>query len=278
MNQKLIISVSSIAIAYILIKLIGYILYKTIVNIEKYHRLNKIVSTTIVLVETIFLGALWISSSQELSTFLGLASAGIAIALKDPLTDIAGWIFIAIRKPYMIGHRIEIAGIKGDVIDIRLFQTILMEVGNWVEAEQSTGRLIHLPNSTIFSHSLANFNKGFPFIWNEIPVLLTFESNRKDAYDKLTEIAETHSHVLSPEASDALKKANKKLMIFYPKLTPIVYTSVKENGVQLTIRYLCKPKHRRSSSEKIWLDILDFIESRDDIDFAYTTYRIIDKK
>ena len=76
----------------------------------------------------------------SLTTFLGLASAGVAIAMHDTIANLAGWFFIISRKPFKVGDRIEIGEIAGDVIDIRIFQFSLVEIGNWVDAEQSTGR------------------------------------------------------------------------------------------------------------------------------------------
>ena len=102
------------------------------------------------------------------------------------MTNLAGWVFIAIRKPFAVGDRIEIGDHTGDVIDMRLFQFTLVETGNWVDADQSTGRIIHIPNGWVFRQSTANYTAGFNFIWNEIPVTVTFESNWEKARDILS--------------------------------------------------------------------------------------------
>ena len=155
----------------------------------------------------------------------------------------------------------------------------LMEVGNWVEDEQSTGRLIHVPNGLIFQKTLANYGKGFQYIWNEIQILLTFESDWKKAKGILIKIAESHSENLSEQAEKKLKTAAKKYMIFLSKkLTPIVYTSVKDCGVQLTIRHLCEPHNRRTATHGIWEDILTALEKEKNINFAYPTTRFYDRK
>ena len=113
----------------------------------------------------ILIGSVWIKAIGQFGTFLGLLTAGLAIALKDMLTNIAGWIFILARKPFSLGDRIQIGDQAGDVIDLRLFQFTLLEIGNWVDADQSTGRIIHIPNGTIFTKSLSNYSAGFKFIW-----------------------------------------------------------------------------------------------------------------
>lgn len=217
---------------------------------------------------------IWIDKIDSLGTFLGLVSAGLAIALQVPIVNVAGWLFIVIRKPFVVGDRIEIAGNKGDVIDIRFFQFTINEIGNWVGSDQSTGRIIHIPNGKIFSKSQANYNQGFSHVWNEIPVLITFESNWKKAKIILDEVINKHAEELSFSAKRKLVEASKKFMIFYSNLTPIIYTSVRDSGVELTIRYLSLPKKRRVTENIIWEEILERFSEEDDISLAYPTQRI----
>lgn len=215
----------------------------------------------------------WLQIFGSVGTFLGLISAGIAIALKDPLVNMVAWAFILIRQPFKVGDRVQIGKIAGDVIDIRLFQFSINEIGNWVDADQSTGRIVHIPNGIVFTEPQANYTAGFEYIWNEIPVLLTFESNWKKAKQLLTDIVNHHGIHLSSEAEKQIKAAAKRFLIFYSKLTPKVYTTVKDSGVMLTLRYMCNPRERRLTEELIWEDILNQFSKCHDIDFAYPTQR-----
>ena len=222
----------------------------------------------------IILALIWFDRIGSVATFLGLVSAGIAIALQDPLVNLAGWLFIIIRKPLKLGDRIQINGVAGDVIDVRFFQFTINEINNWVDADQSTGRIIHIPNGYVFKHTQANYHQGFPHVWNEIGVLVTFESNWKNAEQILNDIVNKHSEKFSISARKKLLEASKQFMIFYRTLTPIVYVSVKDSGVMLTMRYLIQPRNRRSSEDTIWRDVLDAFAQNKDIDFAYPTNRI----
>ncbi len=217
---------------------------------------------------------IWITEFRTFATFIGLISAALTIALKDAVVNIAGWAFILIRKPFSVGDRITIGEHKGDVIDIRLYQFTINEIGNWVDADQSTGRIIHVPNGKVFTEPQANYTQGFSHIWNEIGVLLTFESDWKKAKKILDEIVVRHAAHFSKNAEQRLIEASKKYMILYSKLTPIVYTSVKESGVKLTMRYLITPRRRRGSEQEIWEDVLEEFSDHNDIDFAYPTQRI----
>ncbi len=217
---------------------------------------------------------LWIENGGGLTTYLGLVSAGVAISLKDPLTNLVGWAFILWRRPFRVGDRIQIGDNAGDVIDVRIFQFSLIEIGNWVDADQSTGRIIHIPNGLVFTLPLGNYSSGFNYIWNEIPIIVTFESNWEKAKQLLMKIAEKHnSH--PEQVSDQLKAVDEEYLIFYKHLTSTVYTSVVDQGVELTIRYLCDPRQRRGTAHAIWEDVLKAFDEHPDIEFAYPTYRFV---
>ncbi len=215
----------------------------------------------------------WVTQDLHLSTFLGLVSAGVAIALKDLLADLAGWIFILWRRPFDLGDRIQIGDHAGDVVDRRIFAITIMEIGNWVDADQTTGRMVHVPNSMVFTQPVANYTATFPFLWNEIPVLVTFESNWRKAKSILEEIVNTQALETSRAAERQLRQAAQRYYIYYSKLTPIVYTSVEDSGVLLTARYLTDPRQRRGTAEAIWEAVLDAFAEAPDVDLAYPTQR-----
>ena len=234
---------------------------------------GKTISYLRVIVLLFILGKIWLTNFEYLTTYFGLLSAGIAIALKDIISNFAGWVFILWRRPFEIGDRIEIDGQRGDVIDIRIFQFTMIEIGNWVDADQSTGRMIHIPNGYVYTKPMANYTKGFDFIWNEIAVLITFESKWEKAKKIIEAIGKEHALGDEEIAKRKIKNASKKFMINYKNLTPIVYTSVKESGVMLTLRYLCNPRIRRGSENEIWENILKKFSKNKDIDLAYPTTR-----
>lgn len=275
---KILTSGIAIVALYILHSLIVRLVVPRIEDIYTRYRIRKISGYIVFVLGVLIMGRVWFKGFQSVATFLGLLSAGIAIALKDPLSNLAGWLFIIWRRPFEVGDRVEIGSRAGDVIDIRIFQFTLMEIGNWVRADQSTGRVIHIPNGKVFVDTLANYSKGFKYIWNEIPVLITFESNWQKAQEILLEIATRHAASLSDSAARRLRDAARKFMIFYSKLTPTVYLKVEDCGVLLTVRYLCEPRQRRGTEQAIWQDILRALSECEDIDFAYPTTRYFDNR
>jgi len=272
-QSRVITSLAVIAVIMILRGLVAWIIARRTEDVRfRYHarKVSAYVSASLAL---LLLGRIWFTGFRDIGTFLGLVSAGLAIALKDLVASVAGWIYLLWRRPFEVGDRIQIGEHAGDVIDIRLFRFTLIEIGNWVEADQSTGRVILIPNSRILIEAIANYSKGFQYIWNELPVLVTFESNWPKAKAILQKIIDDQSAYLSESAMLSVRKAAQRAMIIYSTLTPKVWTSVAGSGVLLTIRYLCDPRKRRGTAETIWEDILTEFGKCDDIDFAYPTVR-----
>lgn len=223
----------------------------------------------------ILLAGVWIKGFGSIGTYIGIVSAGLAIALHETLANIAAWLFIIWKKPFSIGDRIQIGDTKGDVIDIRMFQFSLVEVGNWVNAEQSTGRVMHIPNNMVVKEKLANYHAGFTHIWNEIGVLITFESDWRKAKKILETIAKEKVGYVAAEAEQEIHRAASEYMIYFRKLTPAVYLSTKDSGIMLSIRYVILPRKRRGSEQEIWEAILTEFEKHPDIDLAYPTTRFL---
>jgi len=272
-QTHLLVTIVVIAGLWILERLVLAVVYRRVTDPWTRYRWRKTITYLTLTIGVLVIGREWLEGFKSLATFLGLVSAGIAIALKDPLTNLAGWAFIVWRRPFEVGDRIEIAKHKGDVIDIRLFQFTLNEIGVWVDADQSTGRIVHIPNQQVFTEPVANYDKGFKYIWNEVPVLVTYESNWKKAKEILTAIAFKHAEHLTAEAERDLLAASQQFLINYKKLTPIVYTSSSASGILLTIRYLIEPRRRRGTVSAIWDDILTEFGNAKDIDLAYHTVR-----
>ncbi|MEN8248234.1 MAG: mechanosensitive ion channel family protein, partial [Bacteroidota bacterium] len=274
MAEKLVYSIIVIFLAIVVRWIVVRILSRKVADIRNKYYWIRAAKYSIGVLDVIILIVIWFSEIEHFATFIGLISAALTIALKDMFINMAGWIFILVRKPFQIGDRVQIGEHLGDVIDTRVFQFTINEIGNWVDADQSTGRIIHIPNGKVFTTPQANFNQGFSHIWHEINVLITFESNWKKAKEILTDIVNRHAASLTHAAEQKLMEASQKYMILYNKLTPIVYTKVKDSGVQLSMRFLITPQRRRGTEQAIWEEVLDAFAENSDIHLAYPTQRI----
>ncbi|MCF7832003.1 MAG: mechanosensitive ion channel family protein [Candidatus Marinimicrobia bacterium] len=271
--EKLIISIIFFIVLTLIKFLSNLIVRKRVKDDKKAYSWNRAIVYIYTVLLIILIGSVWVKGMKSLTTFLGLASAGLAIAMHDTIANLAGWFYIMSVKPFKVGDRIEVDHIIGDVIDLRILQFSMVECGNWVDADQSTGRIIHIPNSKAITGAIANYEIGFKYIWNEVPVLITFESDWKKAKELINKVSDENVLHLSQGAQQQIRKAAKKYLIFYDKLTPIVYTTVKESGVLLTLRYLVSPRLRRNSEHQIWEALLDALDKEDNIQLAYPTKR-----
>ena len=272
-QNKLIATLVAIFILWFIRRFILWFSKKKFNDVQIIYRWRKTSLYIVFSIGFILVGRIWFEGFGSIATYLGLLSAGLAIALNQPVANLAGWAFIIWRKPFTVGDRIEINHITGDVIDIRIFQFTMMEIGNWVDADQSTGRIVHVPNGKIFNEWLANYSVGFAYIWNEVSVLVTFESNWRKAKEILGKIVIARAEHRSEGAEEQIRETSKRFLIFNDTLEPSVYTSVRESGVLITIRYLCAPRKRRITEHEIWEDVLTEFAKCNDIDFAYPTTR-----
>lgn len=223
----------------------------------------------------IVVGRIWFEGFDSLATFLGLFSVGLVIALREPLLDVVGCIYLLWQKPFKVGDRIEIGKQRGDVIDTRLFKFTILEIGNWVHPDQSTGRVIHISNHKIFSESIATFTSDSDFVWNEIEVIIRFDSDWRKAKKILRKIANKRLDDFVIDSDKQIKNATNKYFIKNNYLYPYVYLEVKDKvGIKLSLRHLTSPRKRRSTSMLLWEDILEEFQKESDIAFTFPTYSI----
>ncbi len=177
---------SMVVLLLVLRKLVLKLVWKGAEGYRIRYQWRKGTSYTAFFLAVLLLGRIWFEEFAAIATFLGLLTARLAIALKDLLVNLAGWIFIVWRRPFEVVDRIQVGEHAGDVDDLRIFQFTVMEIGKWVHVGQNTGRIIHVPNGTVFTMPARNYSRGwFDYIWNEIPILVTFKSNWERAKEHL---------------------------------------------------------------------------------------------
>lgn len=251
------------------------VIHRRIEDPEVWYRARKIATYTSTFIIIFMLLRIWLIEFDNFATFLGLLSAGVAIALSDVLKNLAGWVYILARRPFRVGDRIEIGEQAGDVIDVRVFRFSILEIGNWVHADQSTGRIIHIPNGLVFTSPVANFTEGFSFIWHEIPFLITFESDWKRAEAVFAPILAEVAPGITGKAAERIKATAREYRIKYTHLTPTVYVSVEDSGVLLTGRVLVSARQRRAVDQDVWKKLLEAIAGDPTIELAYPTIRTV---
>jgi small-conductance mechanosensitive channel len=273
-ERNLVVTFAVVVVLIALRWIIALVLRRRITDPEARYRSQKWVTYGVTTVVMIALVNIWLGGVEGVLAWLGIVSAGVAIALTDVLKNLAGWFYIVSRRPFKVGDRVEIKGVAGDVVDIRAFRFTVLEIGNWVTADQSTGRLVHIPNGQLFSDALANYTEGFPLIWEETGVLVTFESDWELAERLIGEVLATEApDPKERQMATQIRRAANEYFIRYTHLDPTTYVSVLDSGVMITGRYLVAARERRGVNDRIWRGILHAFAEHETVDLAYPTVR-----
>ena len=232
--------------------------FKRIKNGRKEYEYTQKLKLVISILNLFVFILLWAKYLKGFITIISFISAGFTIALRDVILNMIAGIYIKIVKPFNVEDRIEINNYKGDVVNINAMNFELLEVNNADFMGQSTGVITHVPNSTVFSYPLRNYDKAFKFIWNEITVNIPLDFdiekvrktlyrivNKNDVIDKVPEIVKKDIQDISTD-----------YRIYYSEYTPIIYCKVMGDYVEYTLRYLVDPRKARYVNSSIWKHIL----------------------
>ena len=215
-------------------------------------------------------------SIKDFTLAIGLLTAGITITLQELILSIAGSFYIFFVKVYKPGDRIEINGIKGDVIDIDSIYTTMMEIGEWVSSDNYSGRIVKLSNSFVFKGAIYNYSQDFPFLWDEFNLPIRYGSDVELAKSIVVQIA---GEVLSEYVSKSLSKWKEVVNKYYiedAQVEPTLAITMTDNWIQFNIRYIVDYKKRRYTkhilNEKIGKAIL---KTNGKVTLASATFEIV---
>ncbi|HJT69245.1 MAG TPA: mechanosensitive ion channel family protein [Terriglobales bacterium] len=249
---------------------VAYIKHRAQDHRERYRR-RKFFTTIIVFAAALVIVILWAKTLKQKGTFLGLLGAGVAIALREPLLSVAGRLAIFSGHMYTAGDRIEIQKMTGDVIDIGFFYTRMLEVGAWIAGDQYSGRILLVPNSTIFGTPIINYTQHLSYIWDEVQLPITYESNMEAATRILTEVGGEYTRQFLQGAQKELENMRRDFLVPQLELEPAVYVKVTSNWLQLTMRYVVDPRKRRVASTFIYTEVFKKVAQQKDIQIASET-------
>ncbi len=271
---RLALAAAGMVVIFVLVRVSIRLLTRRIDDPERVYRISRQIRRLGAVVMVGLLLIIFSPRPGELVAILTVVGAGLAIALREALLSVAGWLRIVLVHPYQRGDRIEINGVRGDVLDIRVMRTTLMEIGGWVEADQSTGRLVHIPNAWVFLYPVYNYTQGFRFIWNELSVTVTFRSDWQAARDIMESLARESTAIIERQVAEEIRQMSREFLIHYSILTPFVYVRIVENGIRLTLRYLCEVRKRRGTEHALTVSILEAFRQHGGIELAYPAMQV----
>lgn len=273
-GEKIIVFLGVALVLYLLLRLSRRLVGEQIEEVNRRHTLRKWLTYAYAILLSLFGLALFADSLAGFGTVIGLILAGVAVALQDVLKSIVGWLYISSRSPVQVGSRVEVAGVTGDIIDIGVLKTTLLEVGNLVFGRQSTGRLVTIPNFQMLNAHVYISAAENPFVWQEVKLTITYESNWQRAEAIMKEIGDELHAEIAPELEAGFYRLERRYAFKYGTLTPIVYLTLGDSGVEMTLRFLVHVRRRRGSVDRVSRRILAGFSDDPDVELAYPTYRV----
>lgn len=218
---------------------------------KKYKLIIKIIIIVVIMV-------IWGKYVKNILTLISLVSAAFTIAIRDLIFNFFCGLYIKIVKPFQVEDRIEINEYKGDVVNINSMNFEILEVSNSDKTGQSTGIIIHLPNSIIFSYPLKNYNKAFKYIWDEITIRVPLEADIVKTKKILYKIVNSNEVIkkIPAKLKKQINNVSNTYRIYYNQYDPMIYTKINESHVELQIRYLIHPKKARYIESILTSEIL----------------------
>ena len=257
---KLVGAVVGMLLIIVIVRFLQRSLTRYIKDTDTRYRARKFINIVGYLAGILLIMAIFSDRLGRLTVAFGVAGAGIAFALQEVITSIAGWVAVSFGRFYKLGDRIQLGGIRGDVIDVGLLRTTLMECGEWVKADAYNGRIVRVANSFVFKEPVYNYSADFPFLWDEIVIPIRFGSDPKMAREILENVAHELVGDYAVNSKTAWKEVVKKYMIEEAKVEPAVTMIANENWLEFTLRYIVDYKARRATKDRIFTRILEELE------------------
>ncbi len=289
-GRKLLLSIAFVVVIIILRRTvratIGLILSRTdAASVQAKFWARQIVSLLAAVILILGLLSIWFNDPTRLATAFGLFSAGLAFALQQVVTSVAGYFVILRGSTFTVGDRITMGGVRGDVLRLGFIQTTIMEMGQppsvqgadpamWVRSRQFTGRIVTVANAKVFSEPVYNYTRDFPFIWEEMALPVTYQADRARAEAILLEAARLHA--VDPSAMDPTMKIHlrERFSVDPADLDPRVFYRITDNWLELTVRFILGTHQIRGAKDAMSRHILTELD-RAGIGIASATYDIV---
>lgn len=273
--RRILAPITAIVVIFLLYLLLSRVVFPVFFKRDELFNARRLSGYVVGLVCIVVISIYFLDDLQAIATVFGIAGAALVIALQDLLTSVAGWFVIVSSRKVRVGDRVEVDKRRGDIIDIQLLRTTMVELNEWLGVDHPTGRIVILPNSYIFKTSVVNYSNIHKFLWGDIDVLITFESSVETAKRVLMTILEEECADTFASAAGAARVMEQKYGVSHSSYEPKIYVSVEDSGVMFKLLYISHYKQFSATRSRISDRIARAFEETDGIEFAYPTERHI---
>jgi len=266
-----------VAVIWIIIQLLRRNLASRIKDNSTRYKTKKVLGFIGFLVTTILIIVIFSDKLGGITIALGVAGAGIAFALQEVIASVAGWLSIILAQLYKTGDRVQLGGIKGDVMDIGVLRTTIMETGQWVDGDLYNGRIVLVANSFVFKEPVFNYSGEFPFLWDEIKIPIQYGSNYEKAKQIILGAGKSVAGDLTTQSKEKWVALQNKYRLEDAQTEAMVSLVANDNWVEFTLRFVVSYKKRRATKTELFTKILTAIEATNgEIKFASATFQIVE--
>ena len=227
---------------------------------------------TILVVLLVLIG-FFLEDLKHIAAIMGIVGAAIVIALQDMCSAFAGWFVIIASRKLRVGDRVEINGVRGEIIDIEMLRTTLVELNNWLEVDEATGRTIIIPNSFIFKTEVFNYSHVHPYIWGKVDVTMTFETPPQESYELLFKGLEEVTRDAYAAAAKGGKRMAKRYGVSREIFEPHIHTFIADSGVTYSLFFVAHYRRFHAMRDKVMERIIEDVAKTPGVEFAYPTER-----
>ncbi|HXH86340.1 MAG TPA: mechanosensitive ion channel family protein [Nitrospira sp.] len=241
---------------YVSVRLAEWAVQRALSDERRRYTIRKVIRYTAAGIFAVSVIGIWAQRLQGLLLILGATGAGLAIALAPVIVSMAGWVLITSSNLYKVGDRIQLGGVVGDVIDIGIIRTSLLEIGNCVAADQLSGRVVAVSNAAIFKDPVFNYTQGAPYIWDEFTVPISYGPHWERAQPTILEAVSDYTNEVAAPAKVMLQQLPGMSLIGSPETHAQVYISLTEHWVACTLRYVVHARSRRTVKHRLQIQTL----------------------
>ena len=218
---------------------------------------------------------IWLGAGSNLTVAMGILGAGIAFASQEVIGSFAGYLNIVSGRIYRIGDRVRIGNVVGDVMDISILRTTVMEIGEWVQADQYTGRIVTVANRAVFADPVFNYTQHWGYLWDEITIPVTYTSDWQRTAEIMLEHGQTHTENLHADAQAKLSKMIDRYPLKRTQVEPTIYLAMTDNWIEMTLRYVVDAQERRKIKGQLHQELLQHFQAEPNITVASMTVEIV---
>jgi len=272
---KLVLSLLALALTMVANRLLRGVLKARFRDTPHAHTVFMLVRNAVFLLGASVILLIWLGFGSNFTVAMGILGAGIAFASQETIGSFAGYLNIVTGNLYRIGDRIRIGAVTGDVLDISMLRTTVMEIGEWIQAEQHTGRIVTIANRAVFSDPVFNYTQRWGYLWDEITVPVTYESDWQRAQEIMLDHAEDYTAHLQEQAHIDLRELTKRYPIYEETVAPQLYLTMTDNWIEITLRYVVDARERRKVTAELHRELLEHFQDEPDVTVASATFEIV---